>query len=572
MSLLDRLDMRQRLPLQLLLALLAVCGIILSIYIASEESRQYRALERLRIGETIDAHFVAVSEHILARTSLAKAVARFFVPPPLEQAHPLGKFGIQALGLASDLTTVGWLPEVEPARADEVLKSLGASGVQAPAFRGPDGKILDPETLDRPLYPIVDIAPTRNRFVLGVDAGSFPDRLRAIRGARESHEVTRTRPLRLVQSPEASALLLYAPIFGEGDRFLGVMGFGFKIDEFFKAALATAKVPAGATVKVYSHDIQEPLFSQRPGDSSQDAQNSNAKRPTYFERKMEFGRSNLTFVYAVPRDLAREAFLHGLWVAALGLAITAGAVFLLGYISNRASVLADEVSQRRSVEERLKVLIHELNHRVRNVMSVAQAVVRLSFTPGLSLAEIQKTCEGRLQALAQAMSMLTASDWRSVGLLSLMSEEIIPFAGRIEVDGPDIALRARSAQTFALLFYELATNAAKHGALSVPDGRVQLSWHIDNLGSDPIFHLLWKESGGPKVETPQRRGFGELLVRRIAPRDVAGKSQVRYDAAGFEYELEAPLRELIDTPAKASPQAPSKTASKNAPKTASEAA
>ena len=74
-----------------------------------------------------------------------------------------------------------------------------------------------------------------------------------------------------MQSPEASALLLYAPIFGEGDRFLGVMGFGFKIDEFFKAALATAKVPAGATVNVYSHDIEEPLFSQRPGGSARDA-------------------------------------------------------------------------------------------------------------------------------------------------------------------------------------------------------------------------------------------------------------------------------------------------------------
>ena len=565
MSLLDRVDLRQRLPLRILLALLAVCGVVLSIYIAREESRQYRALERLRIGETIDAHFVAVSEHILARTSLAKAVARFFVPPPLDRAHPLGKFGIQALSLASDLTTVGWLPEVEPSRADEALKSLAASGVQAPAFRGPDGKIIDPEKLDRPLYPIIDIAPARNRFVLGVDAGSFPDRLEAIRSAGESHEVTRTKPLRLVQSPEASALLLYAPVFGEGERFLGVMGFGFKIDEFFKAALATAKVPAGATVNVYSHDIQEPLFSQRPGGSARDA---GVQRPTYFERKMEFGRSNLALVYAVPRDLAREAFLHGLWVVSLGLAITAGAVLLLGYISNRASALADEVSQRRSAEERLKVLIHELNHRVRNVMSVAQAVVRLSFTPGLSLAEIQKTCEGRLQALAQAMSMLTASDWRSVGLLSLMSEEIIPFAGRIEVDGPDIALRARSAQTFALLFYELATNAAKHGALSVPDGKVQLSWHIDNLGSDPIFHLLWKESGGPKVETPQRRGFGELLVRRIAPRDVAGKSQVRYDAAGFEYELEAPLRELIDTPAKTSPRAPDKEPDKTAPKAA----
>ena len=561
MSLLDRIDMRQRLALRILLALLAICGVVLSIYIAREESRQYRTLERLRIGENIDAHFVAVSEHILARASLAKAVSRFFVPPPLDQAYPLSKFGNQALSLASDLTTFGWLPEVEPAHADEALKSLADSGVSAPAFRGPDGKIVDPEKLDRPLYPIIDIAPTRNRFVLGVDAGSFPDRLLAIRRAKETREVTRTRPLRLVQSPEASALLLYAPIFGENGGFLGVMGFGFKIDEFFKAALATAKVPAGATVNVYSHDIEEPLFSLRPGGSSR---NQSVKRQTYFERKMDFGRSDLTFIYAVPRDLAREAFLHGLWVVALGLAVTGGAVALVGYVSNRAAALSDEVSQRRSAEERLKVLIHELNHRVRNVMSVAQAVVRLSFTPGLSLSDIQKTCEGRLQALAQAMSMLTASDWRSVGLLSLMSEEIIPFAGRIQVDGPDIALRARSAQTFALLFYELATNAAKHGALSVPGGTVNLSWHIDNLGSDPVFHLLWKESGGPKVEAPQRRGFGELLVRRIAPRDVAGKSQVRYDAAGFEYELEAPLRELIDTPAKAAAKAPSKAAPKAA--------
>ena len=107
--------------------------------------------------------------------------------------------------------------------------------------------------------------------------------------------------------------------------------------------------------------------------------------------------------------------------------------------------------------------------------------------------------------------MLTASDWRSVGLLSLMSEEIIPFAGRIEVDGPDIALRARSAQTFALLFYELATNAAKHGALSVPGGKVNLRWHIDNLGSDPVFHLLWKESGGPQVGSA-----AAARLRRIA--------------------------------------------------------
>lgn len=544
---LEKLVLKQRSALRLLLGAIAVCGIALSLFNAREEMRQYRTLERLRIGETVDAHFVAVSEHILARASLAKAVSRFFMPPPLGEGRPLGNFGEQALSLAPDLSTVGWLPEVEPSRAAEALATLKASGIAAPILRGPDDAPVDPAKLDRPLYPIVDIAPARNRFVLGVDAGAFPDRLAAIRTARETREVTRTRPLHLVQSPDAYSLLLYAPIF-DNDRFLGVMGFGFKVEEFFKAAFATARMPAGGVIRVYSHDIAEPLFTHRAKEPAE----SDARRPVTFDRKMDFGRSDLTFVYSVPRNLSREAFMRAVWIGLIGLLVTAGAVLLLGYIISRAAALSEEVAQRRSAEDRLKVLIHELNHRVRNVMSVAQAVVRLSFTPGLSLAEIQKTCEGRLQALAKALSMLTASDWRSVSLHSLISEDILPFAGRIEADGPDIALRSRSAQTFALLFYELATNAAKHGALSVPGGKVSLSWHIDNLGSDPLFHLVWKESGGPPVDAPQRRGFGELLVRRIAPRDVAGKSEVRYEAAGFEYELEAPLRELIDVPAKAS--------------------
>jgi two-component sensor histidine kinase len=548
----ERLYPQQRAVSRALLVLVAAAGALLSIYVAREESQQHRALERLRIGEIVDTHFGAVSEHIQERASLAKTVSRFFTPPALTTPSPLGTFGMRALGLAPDLATVGWLPEVSSAQAAEVMDMLRASHTPNPVLRGGDGKPIDPAALHRPMFPIVDIAPARNRFVIGVDAGSFPERFAAIQEAKRTHEVTRTRPLRLVQSPDMDALLLYAPIYGDNDRFLGVMGFGFKVGELFRTALSGAKVPAGTAINVYTQGLDEPLFSVAADNSSTAA----PARRSLFERKMDFGQSELKFVYAVPRDLQREGFLRGLWVAAAGLAMTLGAVLFMGFVANRAAALSDEVASRKSAEDRLKVLIHELNHRVRNVMAVAQAVVRLSFTPGLSLPEIQRTCEGRLQALAKAMSILTASDWKSVGLRSLVSDDILPFASRITMEGPDIALRARAAQTFALLFYELATNAAKHGALSVPGGRVLLQWRIDNLGSDPVFHLHWKESGGPVVEAPARKGFGELLVRRIAPRDMAGKSEVRYDPAGFEYELEAPLRELIDTKSAARAAAP----------------
>lgn len=543
----QRLKLPQRALSRALLVLAAVCGIVLSIYVARDESQQYRALERLRIGEIVDSHFAAVSEHILERANLAKTVSRFFTPPPLTEPGTFGRFGTRVLGLAPDIMTIGWLPEVQPAQVDELLRALRAAGAPNATLRTTDGQAIDPVRLDRPIFPIVDIAPERNRFVIGIDAGSAPERLAAILEAKRTHEVTRTRPLNLVQAPDSNALLLYSPIYDTSDRFLGVMGFGFKVDDMFRTALAAAKAPAGTAIAIYSHGIAEPLFSQAP----MDVPGRMPARRTLFERKMDFGQGELKFVYTVPRDLQREGFLRGLWVAGAGVALTLAAVLFFGFMANRAATLADEVASRKSAEDRLKVLIHELNHRVRNVMAVSQAVVRLSFTPGLSLAEIQKTCEGRLQALAKAMSILTESDWKSVSLRSLVSQDILPFANRIEMDGPDIALRARTAQTFALLLYELATNAAKHGALSVPEGRVLLQWRIDNLGSDPLFHLHWKESGGPIVEAPARKGFGELLVRRIAPRDMAGKSEVRYDAAGFEYELQAPLRELIDTKAAA---------------------
>jgi two-component sensor histidine kinase len=187
---------------------------------------------------------------------------------------------------------------------------------------------------------------------------------------------------------------------------------------------------------------------------------------------------------------------------------------------------------------------------VRNVLSVVQAVVRLSFTPGYSLADVQKTCEGRLQALANAMSLLTASDWRSVSFRNLISEDIIPFADRIDTQGPDIALRPRAAQTFALLLYELAINAAKHGALSVPLGKVTLDWQVDRAASPPAFRLRWREAGGPPVGAPTRRGFGELLVRRIAPRDVSGHAKIDYEPQGFSYELDAALSEIEYDPQK----------------------
>jgi two-component sensor histidine kinase len=528
-----------------ILALLALAGIALSIQIARREAGQYEALQRLRVEQAADVQFAAVQDHLALREHLATVVGALFKPPLLSALRPLGDFGNHVIALVPDIATVGWLPEIELDRVPEALAALAAAGMPNPQFLGSDGQPLDPDKLGRPLYPIVDIAPERNRTVLGVDAGSFPERLAAIRRARETSTVSGTAPLRLVQAPGSTALLIYAPVFDSDRKFRGVLGFGYQVEHLVRSALNVSKVHSEFDIRVYAENDKMPLLAVAP-DGSALSTNSETDAPrTVIERKAQFGGRTLSFVYSVDRDIARESYWRGWLVAGTGLALTFTAVAFLGLMVNRAGTLAREVGSRRSAEDRLKVLIHELNHRVRNVLSVAQAVVRLSFTSAYSLAEVQRICEGRLQALANAMTLLTASDWKSVSIRHLILQEIVPFSDRILLKGPDIPLKARAAQTFALLIYELATNATKHGALSVSTGKVLLEWTMDYSGPEPLFRLIWREVEGPTITPPTRRGFGELLVRRIAPRDVAGRGKVSYEASGFEYELEAPLHEVL---------------------------
>jgi two-component sensor histidine kinase len=528
-----------------ILVLLAGGGIMLSVYAGQREARQYQMLEKLRVNEAVDAHFSAVKDHLSARENLAATVSTLFDPPPLPAPRPLGNFGEHVIALAPEISTVGWLPEVTAENAAAALQSMAASGVSNPRFAGGDGAAIQPEGLGRPLYPIIDIAPESNRRLLGVDAGSFPERLDAIRRARDSRAVSRTTPLRLVQAPESEAILLYAPVYARDGHFLGVMGFAYKVERLFQAALASAKAGGNFGVRILSQNIDAPLFARGPGqDPSVSADSGDKSAMTEIERRTDFGGRELRFVYSVPSNPSNEGLWRGLGVTMAGLGLTAAAVSLLGFMANRTGALAREVKSRRSAEDRLKVLIHELNHRVRNVMSVAQAIVRLSFTPGASLPDVQKTCEGRLQALANAMSLLTASDWKNINIRSLITEEILPFSERIRTSGPDLALSGRSAQTFALLLHELATNAVKHGALSVPKGQVFLTWQVEQADRESVFRLRWRETGGPEARQPTHRGFGELLVKRIAPRDLAGRGTATYEADGFRYELEAPLREV----------------------------
>ena len=212
-----------------------------------------------------------------------------------------------------------------------------------------------------------------------------------------------------------------------------------------------------------------------------------------------------------------------------------------GWPTHLIALVTDMTEQRRS-EERQRMLVRELAHRGKNLLAVIQSIANRSFSGQTTLAEARSSFQGRMQALARTYETLTDESLDGAELEQLVRGELDAFEGRAQIDGPSIRLTSRSAQTMALIVHELATNAAKYGALSVSGGVVDVRWEVrrDNDGP-PSFEFVWSERGGPPAVEPERRGFGSALVSSVAGAEFRCKPELNYGPTGFSYRFAARL-------------------------------
>jgi PAS domain S-box-containing protein len=206
----------------------------------------------------------------------------------------------------------------------------------------------------------------------------------------------------------------------------------------------------------------------------------------------------------------------------------------------------EDVHERKVAEEHQRLLINELNHRVKNTLASVQGIAFQTLRGEVSLAEARARFEARLMALSGAHNLLTEENWGGASLERVVSdaiEHLAGEAGRFDVEGAPLRLAPRAALALAMALHELGTNAFKYGALSADGGRVSISWTQDGdrLG------LLWRESGGPPVEAPARRGFGSRLIERGLAADLGGTAVLRFDPAGLICEIEASLAAIRAT-------------------------
>ncbi len=202
-------------------------------------------------------------------------------------------------------------------------------------------------------------------------------------------------------------------------------------------------------------------------------------------------------------------------------------------------VEGSDVTERVRAEEQRKLLLDELNHRVKNTLATVQSIAAQTVRATPDPVAFRTAFEARLMALSGVHNVLTSANWAGARLDALLDLELSPYgATRYSLDGPELQLSAQEALTFALVTHELATNAAKYGALSVPEGQVAVTWSVEgDAAAGRRLTLDWRESSGPTVVAPDRQGFGSRLIQRSIQVDMNGETTMAFDPEGLRCRI-----------------------------------
>jgi two-component sensor histidine kinase/ActR/RegA family two-component response regulator len=205
-----------------------------------------------------------------------------------------------------------------------------------------------------------------------------------------------------------------------------------------------------------------------------------------------------------------------------------------------------DAKEREAADKLQKLILGELHHRIKNTLATVSAIASQSFRAASSIEDGQQAMEGRLIALGRAHDLLMQASWANASLTQTFIGATEPYGNaRFRFSGPDIRITSGAVIALAMTFNELCTNTTKFGALSLPAGRVEVSWTIDD--AKQRLHLTWTESGGPSVKPPTRRSFGTRMMQSLG-QQLNGEVQLAYEPSGFVYSLDVPLGSVAAPP------------------------
>lgn len=497
----------------------------LSLIIGWREHRLQLDRHTKLFEERVQAEIMILRRELATRETLAKVAVATFDPVYALDPDLLVSFSRRLMPLIPNVYSVVWAPRLSE---QEVVGALRLVGRTEPVLFPPTMEAATPGP-DDARFMVLDIQPRTqaNLSARGLLISGARLTAATIEAALQADAPRATPPLHLVQLPGVNAFVIYGPVRNDDGAVRGVLGFSYRFDELFGA-------PVDRSLALSIVDRDAPGFGpvHRHGDAV------GGDRTTV---ELSFAGRFYQATYASSTSanaLAMRDALALFGLASLLSALLAGVAFWLSRLNSRlrASLAAEQAS-----EEHLRVLVGELNHRIKNVLALVLSLARQSFTRDKDPAEAGRLFESRIMMLADASALSVGPDDRpDLAALARMTVEL--FGSRLEAAGPAIPLGPRAGQLIALMLHELATNATKHGAMATPLGKVSLTWSV----ADERAHVLWKESA-PRAGSPpsmESKGFGARLLTGLIPRQLRGEGVLSLEPDGLRYTLSAQLEAL----------------------------
>lgn len=431
---------------------------------------------------------------------------------------------------------IGWAPVVrqgEVAEWEEMVREQVPGAVRLHPPLDPAQQYAAPVTF---LQPDTE----RNRRAIGFDMFSDPVRRQAMLEAERTARPTASGKVVLRQEGDAGepGFLIYMPVFQsstDGRQLNGFIYSPFNAQDFLSSALELEDA-GEVRVRLYDRDVEDDRLLAEIGASEGEGKVlvetiSIANNPWVLEIAAGSG--------AALSGLALVTLILGLLVASL-------LMLVIRMLTQQA--IEDEAALRYFQEQASirNSLTRELNHRVKNTLANVLSIIALTRRRAESLDDFAEGLDGRIRALSATHDLLTQSDWGTTPIRAVVETELAPYArggeNRLELLGPEVELAPNDALSLGLAMHELATNAAKYGALSQPGGHVRVSWRAI---SDKLVRLEWVERGGPPVSvTSERsRGFGTDLIEKIVAHELDNPVELIFEEEGVRCTLTIPVRQ-----------------------------
>lgn len=528
-----------------IIGFIALIGVLLSGIAAWRVHDQELTLDGIALARAIDVHASLVQDRLTERELLARVASGLFRAPSVVKANMLQPLRSSIYAFKTDFVVASWIARLKPNELAAAQSELKSAGFSNPTIRDFDDQPLDIKAIDKPIDVLMDLEP-RTQDTLGVPGRAY-DR-HSIVGpmlaqAMADGKPVASDPIPLLRQNGPVGLVLAAPVQQEGAaEAAGFVTFSYELAPLM---LANDDRSLFSVVLKDPRDSHDEFVANDAGAVTLRAVAQDGPAPSMV-RTVTFGGRDWSLGYYAKASAVARAQQTAAIVAAIGLALTGIICGLFGYVAYNNLRLSREIQVRIGFERRLTAVIDELNHRVKNILAVIQSIVTRTLRHGSDMDVARELLIGRIHAMSNVVTLLSESQWQGVKLKGLFEARAIPHAERIVVNGPDIAVSARAAQSLSLLFFELASHSDEGLSLVGKHPHIVANWEISGDEPDTIFHFRWEEFNTSEATRRADSDFGLILLDRVAPEALGGTAKRYFTDVSYVYELTAPMVTVVD--------------------------